>query len=89
MTVRGVSISPRLEPAEFIRWSLCLALVLVAHGAALLTLSARHGEEPEPDEGAPIVMIELAPVAVAPTVQRSDLPPGPVQPEAQETPPQP
>ncbi len=85
MTIGDVAVSPRLAPAELVRWSACLALVMLAHRMALFALNARR--EAEPVEGEPVVMIELAPIAVAPTVQRSDLPPGPQQPEAEPTPP--
>ena len=49
---------------EAMRWGLCAAAVFLAHGLVLLALWTRP-DDAEPDAGAPVVMIELAPVAVA------------------------
>jgi len=68
---------PRVTRPEFARWSLCAAVVVAAHGLAALALVTRPGEE-DVTAGAPVVMIELAPLAVAPPAPPRDLAPGPL-----------
>ena len=63
---------------EFLRWSLCAAAVLMAHALIALALSM-HSDEAELEAGAPVVLIELAPLSVAPAAPESDLAPGPRQ----------
>ena len=63
---------------EVLRWSFCAAAVLLAHALVLLALCARP-DYAETDAGAPVVMIELAPLAVAPPAPESDVAPGPRQ----------
>ena len=74
---------------EAMRWGLCAAAVFLAHGLVLLALWTRP-DDAEPDAGAPVVMIELAPVAVAvaPSAPETDVAPGPeqLQPEREEKP---
>ena len=60
------------------RWALCAALVALAHGgiaAAMVTWR----DAIEPSETASAIVIEFAPVPVAPAVQPSELAPGPEQ----------
>ena len=70
---------------ELMRWCACAAVVLAAHGLLALAVLT-HADEAELESGAPVVMIELAPLAVAPLVPKADLDPGPeqMQPESQE-----
>jgi protein TonB len=63
---------------EFLRWSLCAAAVLMAHALIALALSM-HSDEAELEAGAPVVLLELAPIAAAPAAPESDLAPGPQQ----------
>ncbi len=63
---------------EFFRWILCAAAVLMAHALIALALSI-HFEEAELEAGAPVVVLELAPIAAAPPAPESDLAPGPQQ----------
>jgi protein TonB len=78
---------------ELVRWGLCAAVVIAAHGLAALALSARSYDE-DADAGAPVVTVELAPIAVAPPAPVRDLAPGPVvetenqEQVAEETPPE-
>ncbi len=55
---------PAIERREVLRWSVCAAAVALMHALVLLALCARP-DYVEPDAGAPIVMIELAPLSVA------------------------
>jgi protein TonB len=71
---------------ELLRWSGCAAVVLAAHGLLALAVLT-HADEAELESGAPVVMIELAPLAGAPLTPKADLAPGPeqMQSESQET----
>jgi protein TonB len=63
-------------------WGLCLLLALCLHAGAaafLMKWTNSFGMV----ASAPVIMIELAEVAVAPDVVPTDVPPGPEQPEAQ------
>jgi periplasmic protein TonB len=71
-----VEIYPAGDPREVLRWTFCAAAVLLAHALVLLTLWAGP-DDAEPDAGAPVVLIELAPIAVAPPAPERDLAPGP------------
>jgi periplasmic protein TonB len=63
---------------ELLRWSVCAAVVLAAHGLLVLAVLTR-ADEAELEAGAPIVMVELAPLAGAPLTPKADLDPGPEQ----------
>lgn len=73
-----VDTYPAIDRRELLRWSFCAAAVLLAHAAVLLALCARP-DYAETDAGAPVVMIELAPLAVAPPTPETDVAPGPEQ----------
>ena len=68
---------PLFTRPELVRWSVCAAVVLAAHGLAALVL-AGGSNEAEPESGAPVVTVELAPVAVAPPTPPRDLAAGPL-----------
>jgi protein TonB len=68
---------PLVTRPELVRWSLCAAVVLAAHGMVVVALAGRS-DEAELEGGAPVVTIELAPVAVAPPAPRRDLAAGPL-----------
>jgi protein TonB len=63
---------------DFVRWSGCAAVVLAAHALLALLIASRTLEE-NVDAGAPVVLVELAPVAVAPPAPNNDVAPGPQQ----------
>jgi protein TonB len=65
---------------EALRWGLCLALALTFHVAGAWAILWWYAP-PEDVASAPVIMIELAPVAVAQDVAPSHLPPGPQQAE--------
>jgi protein TonB len=68
---------PLFTRPDLVRWSLCAAVVIAAHGLAALALAGRS-DEAELESGAPVVTIELAPLAVAPPVPPRDLAAGPL-----------
>src|SRR5271166_3832446 len=74
------------RPATLALWSMGLTLALGLHAAGAFALLARWHDEADTIAGAPTIMLELAPVAVAPAVTQNDIPPGPQQDEAQAKP---
>jgi protein TonB len=68
---------PAVSRPEFVRWSLCAAVVIAAHGLGVLALAGRS-DEADLEGGAPVVTIELAPAAVATPAPPRDLAPGPL-----------
>lgn len=92
LTGRSSGLSARLWPS-LLRWSLAIAVVGGAHGVAGWMLVT--WQRAEAAMGAPpaAVMIELAPLPVAPEAPAQDVAPGPemveAQPEPQPQPPEP
>jgi periplasmic protein TonB len=72
-----IGSQPLVTRPELVRWSLCAAVVIAAHGLVALALAGRS-DDADLEAGAPVVMVELAPVAVAPPAPVRDLAPGPV-----------
>ena len=76
--------SPR---SELLRWAIAGALVLMAHVGVFAGYWLSHPAQMQGIEQAPAVIIDLAPLTVAPTPEPQDLAPGPPtpppQPEAQ------
>ena len=68
---------PLFTRPELVRWGLCAAVDIAAHGLVVVGLTARS-DEAELEGGAPVVTLELAPVAVAPPAPPRDLAPGPL-----------
>ncbi|MBV8753236.1 MAG: energy transducer TonB [Hyphomicrobiales bacterium] len=68
---------PFFTRPELVRWSICAAVVIAAHGLVALAVTGRSDEEVA-DAGAPVVTLELAPVATAPPAPTRDLAPGPL-----------
>ncbi len=66
-------------------WAICLVLALGIHAAAAALL-ARSGAEPDEVANAPVIMIELAALPVAPETKPSEAPPGPQQSDVQPQP---
>lgn len=67
---------------DLVRWFVCFALALFVHIGGALALLAHWSETFDLVANAPIIMVELAPVAVAPQTQPTELPPGAQQTEA-------
>ena len=74
---------------EALRWGVCIGVALFIHVAGAFALLARWNDPADVVANAPVILIELAPVPVAPDVTPSRLPPGPQQPEARSEPAQP
>ena len=68
---------------EAVRWGTCLLLALSVHAAGAVALLVQWNDSSDLVANAPVIMIELAPVPVAPDVTPSQLPPGPQQADAQ------
>ena len=68
---------------EAVRWGTCLVLALSVHAAGAVALLVQWNNSSDLVANAPVIMIELAPVPVAPDVTPSQLPPGPQQADAQ------
>jgi periplasmic protein TonB len=67
--------SDRLSSQDLVRWSACAAVAVTAHGLLAAAVLARPDEVLDP--GSPVVMVELAPIAAAPSQTQSDQPPAP------------
>jgi len=67
-------------------WGASLALALGLHAAGAAVLFARWQAEPEEVAGAPIILVELAPVTAAPAAVPTEVAPGPPQPQIEEQP---
>jgi protein TonB len=68
--------SDRISAGEVLRWTSSAAIVLVAHALFAVAVLARP-DQAEPEAGSPVVMVDLAPVASAPSKTPSDQPPAP------------
>jgi periplasmic protein TonB len=71
---------------DIARWGLCFAFVLGFHAAGAAALLAHWNDDADLVANAPVITIDLAPVAVAPQTQPMELPPGPEQTEAKSEP---
>lgn len=82
----GALILPGAElGAEFRRWGLAAAFVVAAHGGLMGGYLLLPDSEPEGSALSPAVVVDLAPVPLAPASQQ-DLAPGPEMVEAQAAP---
>jgi periplasmic protein TonB len=68
---------------EAARWGACFALALAFHAAGAAVLFARWTEDSDLVANAPVVLVDLAPVAVSPSITPNELPPGPLRREAE------
>src|SRR5215467_1852053 len=64
--------------ADLRRWVMCGAVVVFAHGAIAAAMVSWR-DEIEPAESAAAIVIEFAPVPVAPAAPQTEIPPGPEQ----------
>jgi periplasmic protein TonB len=71
---------------EKLRWGACFALALSFHAAGAAALLARWSEDSYSVANAPVILIELAALPVAPAIEPSELPPGPQQAQVQPEP---
>ncbi len=85
MIATGKSSVPRRWP-DALRWSACFALALGFHAAGAAALLARWSESADQVASAPVILLELAALPVAPQITPTELPPGPQQTDAQPEP---
>lgn len=69
-------MSPR---AEALRWGACLTLAIGLHAGGAAALLARWNDDNDLVASAPVIMIDLAPVPVAPSTTPTEVPPDVVQ----------
>jgi protein TonB len=88
MTTQAILPIDRDVHSEFVRWITAGAAVLAVHGALIAGYWLFKPLEPQGEEDAPAVIIDLAPLTVATTIQRQDIAPGPelvqTEPEVQQ-----
>ena len=87
MTIARISLTRRWP--EPLRWGACFALALSFHAAGAAALLARWSEDSDLVANAPVIMIDLAPVPVAPDITPNELPPDHVLSRAEEPEPEP
>jgi protein TonB len=68
---------------EMLRWGACFALALCFHAVGVAALLAHWTENSDLVANAPVITIDLAPLAVAPDTKQSEVPPGPQQAQAE------
>jgi protein TonB len=83
-----MTVLVREDRSDLLRWVFSGALVLCAHGG-LAAAMVQWNEPDEPADTASAIVLELAPLPVAPMETPNDIPPGPEQVEAEMTPDQP
>jgi protein TonB len=74
----------KLGRNEALLWGGCFALALCVHGAGAAALLAKWSENSDLGASSPVVMIDLAPVAAAPEITPTDMPPDRVASRAEE-----
>lgn len=85
MTAGALILSNPTVGEEIRRWGFAAAVICAAHGGLMAGYLLLPQAEPEGSAISPAVIVELAPVPVAPASQQ-DLAPGPEMVEAQPTP---
>ena len=68
------------------RWAACFLLALGFHGAGAAALLARWSSDDDLVANAPVITIDLAPLAVSPTTTPTDAPPDQVESKQQDDP---
>jgi protein TonB len=82
--IRSAAATLSVSRQELLRWSTCAAIVCALHGIFALTVLASSDDE-NLVSGTPIVMVDLAPIAVAAPGSKEDIAPGPqIQPDSQQ-----
>jgi protein TonB len=71
---------------DALRWGICFAVVVAAHGAAALALLHHALSDSGFDAGAPVVVIELPEAPAAFATPATELAPGPTGPESEQAP---
>lgn len=86
MIATGAKAAFREHGLTLARWSGCVVLAVAFHAAGVAGLFARWTDSAESIATAPVMLVDFAPVAVAPTTEELQLPPGPLQAEAEPEP---
>ena len=73
----------RTGRSELLRWFACGAIALTIHAVIVLAI-VFHSNQSDLETGAPVVMMELAPISAAPPALLSDVSPAPLQTEAEQ-----
>jgi protein TonB len=73
--MKVASAMPARRWPEGLRWGICFALALGFHAGGAAALLAHWSEDSDLLANAPVVMIELAPLPVAPDITPSEAPP--------------
>lgn len=68
---------PASTPSDLSRWVICIGLALAAHAAGAAVLIAPWGKSYDEVASAPVIVVELTAVAVAPQTEPTDVAPGP------------
>jgi protein TonB len=74
MNAGRISPMPRRR-FDALRWGGCFALVVCFHIAGAAALLARWNDTADLMANAPVIMVDLAPIAVAPDITPTDVPP--------------
>lgn len=78
--IREIAIP--LRPPETGRWAICIAVALGIHAAAAAAFIARWNADPNQVANAPLILVDLQPLPVAPAIKPTEAPPGPPQRQA-------
>src|SRR5688572_1247441 len=70
---------PARKRLDLSRWVICIGVALAAHAAGAAALLAPWGKPYDEVASAPIIVVELTAVAVAPQTEPTDIAPGPEQ----------
>jgi len=74
--MQELDLDESTDRGELLRWGLSGVAVLAAHSLFIVAVLAR-ADVASPLAGSPVVMVDLAPVATAPSTVQSDQPPAP------------
>ena len=77
------------DPSIVRRWGLSAAAILAAHAALIAMAMNWATPRPAPGASMPAIMVDLAPITSAPETMPVDMAPGPLQQEADASPPEP
>ena len=85
MAAHAIALMEHDRRGEFVRWGVAGAIVLAAHAGIMATYLALHSMQPQGAPEAPAVIIDLAPMPVAPA-SPMDIAPGPEMVQSQPPP---
>ena len=80
--IREIDTVPRGRDTRW--WTICIALAVGIHVTAAAVAIARWTAEPDQVANAPLIMVQLETLPVAPDVKQTQAPPGPQQQQAAE-----